>query len=228
MITRNILLLSLAATALATPASSGFYLGAQAGGSLMIGTLNIADQNNQSTASNTRDMGLGYGAQLGYTYQFANSKLFVLGEGYYIKKAGKPKVYWLSFQSDPTTPGSFSLQSTSNYGVALGIGGYLNPKFGLYGKVGFEHKGLKTDYKLPSQSTYTNGTAQSIWTISPGAGFSYKITDSIAINPEYSYALGRKFKILGQTTNPDGSITKSIYFTPTEHRLMLKLNYLFG
>jgi opacity protein-like surface antigen len=232
VITRNILLLSVAAAMLATPASAGFYLGAQAGGALMRGDINYTDKNlQQDTMGHTRAMGAAFGAHLGYLYQL-NSHMFVLGEGYFIKESGKSKSNDLTFQtttsaSSATTKGAFTVQPKSNYGAALGFGAFMNPKFNLYAKVGFESKGLTTTYTLPNASP-ANGTKKSAWSISPGAGCMYKITDSIAINPEYTYVVGKKYKVLPQTTNADGTYSKSINFTPTEHRLMLKLNYMFG
>ena len=228
MITRKILLLSAVAVVLATPTSAGFYLGAQAGGALMRGDVNYTDKNiQQNTISHTRGMGPAFGAHLGYLYQLNNSHIFVLGEGYFIKEATKAKSATLTFQSNSTVPGGFSVKPTSNYGVALGVGAFMNPKFNLYAKVGFESKGLTTTYTLPNASP-VNGTKKSAWSISPGAGFMYKITDSVAINPEYTYVIGKKYKVLPQTTNTDGTYSKSISFTPTEHRLMLKLNYMCG
>jgi opacity protein-like surface antigen len=227
VITRNILLLSVAAAMLATPTSAGFYLGAQAGGTLMRGDVNYTDKNlQQDTTGHARGMGAAYGAHLGYLYHL-NSHMFVLGEGYFIKEATQTKSINLSFQSDPNVPGGFLVNTKNNYGAALGIGVFMNPKFNVYGKVGFENKGLETTYKLPNKSS-AKGTKKSAWSVSPGVGFMYKITDSIAINPEYTYVVGKKYKVLPQTTNTDGTYSKSINFTPTEHRLMLKLNYMFG
>lgn len=228
MNTRKILSLSIVTAMLATPAFSGFYLGAQAGGTLMRGDINYTDQNvQQNTTSHTRGMGIAFGGHLGYLYQLTGSHMFVLGEGYFIKESTKSKSASITFQSDSSVPGSFSVQPKNNYGAALGFGAFMNPKFNLYVKVGFENKGLSTTYTLPNQ-TPANGAKKSAWSISPGAGFMYKITDSIAINPEYTYVVGKKYKVLPQTKNADGTYSKSINFTPTEHRLMLKLNYMFG
>lgn len=225
MITRNILLLSVAVATLATPASSGFYLGAQAGGTLMRGDVNYTDKSlQQDTTGHARAMGAAFGAHLGYLYQL-NSHMFVLGEGYFIKESGKSKSSDLTFQSS-TTKGAFTVKPKNNYGAALGVGVFMNPKFNIYAKVGCESKGLTTTYTLPGQSP-ANGTKKSAWSISPGAGFMYKITDSIAINPEYTYVIGKKYKVLPQTTNADGTYSKSISFAPTEHRLMLKFSYMF-
>lgn len=227
MISQKILLLSAVTALFSSPAISSFYLGAQAGGTLMRGDVNYTDQNvQQNTISHTRGMSAAFGAHLGYLYQLTNNHMFVLGEAFFIKKSTKSKTVNLTFQSDPTIPGKFSTQPTNNYGVALGFGGFLNPKFNLYGKVGFESKGLTTTYTLPNE-TPTNGTKKSAWAISPGAGFMYKITNSIALNPEYTYVMGKKYKVLPQTQNTNGTYSKSISFTPTEHRLMIKLNYMF-
>ena len=212
---------------LATPAFSGFYLGAQAGGTLMRGDLNYTDQNvQQNTTSHTRGMGMAFGGHLGYLYQLTDSHMLVLGEGYFIKESTKSKSADMTFQTS-ATKGVFTVQPKSNYGASVGFGAFMNSKFNLYGKIGFESKGLDTTYTLPNQAL-ANGVKKSAWSIAPGAGFMYKVTDSIALNPEYTYVVGKKYKVLGQITNADGTYTKGISFTPTEHRLMLKLNYMFG
>ena len=226
VITRNILLLSVAAATLATPASSGFYLGAQAGGALMRGDVNYTDKNlQQDTVGHARVMGAAFGAHLGYIYQL-NGHMFVLGEGYFIKESGKSKSLDLTFQSS-TTKGTFTVQPKSNYGAALGVGAFMNPIIGFYAKVGFESKGLTTTYTLPNQSP-ASGAKKSAWSISPGVGIICRLTSAIALSPEYTYVIGKKYKVLPQTTNTDGTYSKSINFTPTEHRLMLKLSYMFG
>ncbi len=192
----------------------------------MRGDVNYTDQSfSQNTTAHTRGMGLAYGAQLGYLYQRENSHMFFLGEGYYIKDSTKSKPYELSFLSS-TTKGAFTVQPTSSYGAALGIGMFFNPKFNLYGKVGLENKGIATTYTLPGQTQATPGVKKAAWGIAPAFGFMYNMTTSVAINPEYTYVMGKKYKVLGQ--NPDGTYTKGIRFTPTEHRLMLRLNYMFG
>jgi len=223
-------LLAAVAVVFTTPSFANFYLGAQAGGSLMRGNINIADQNvQQNTLSHTRGMGADFGAQLGYLYQLTASKMFILGEGYFIKESGKSKLYGLAFQTPiTTTPAGFSVKPTNNYGAALGFGLFMNPKFNVYAKVGFESKGITTTYTLPGQTQTIAGVKKTAWSISPGAGFMYKITDSIAINPEYTYVIGKTYKVLPQTKNADGTYSKCITFTPTEHRLMIKLNYMFG
>lgn len=227
MITRKILLLSAITTLFTSPAISGVYLGAQAGGALMRGDVNYSDQNvQQNTLSHTRGMGAAFGAHLGYLYQLTNSHMFVLGEAFFVKQSTKSKSVNLAFQSDPTVPGKLSVQPTNNYGAALGFGAFMNPKFNLYAKVGFESKGLTTTYTLPN-GLAINGTKKSAWAISPGTGIMYKMTDSIVLNPEYTYVIGKKYKVLPQTKNTNGTYSKSISFTPTEHRLMIKLSYMF-
>lgn len=229
---RRILLLSAAVTMLATPAISGFYLGAQAGGVLTRGDVNYTDRNvQQNTTGHTRGMGAAFGGHLGYLYQLTDSHMFVLGEGYFIKESGKSKSHDLVFRSSAsassaTTKGAFTAQSGINYGASLGFGAFMNPKFNLYVKVGFESKGVTTTYTLPNASP-ADGTEKSAWAISPGAGFMYKMTNSIALNPEFTYVIGKKYKVLPETTNANGTYSKSISFTPTEYRLMLKLNYMF-
>lgn len=214
-------------TAIATPAFSGFYVGAQVGGALTRGDVAFSDNNASQTTIHTRSMGAAYGAQLGYMHHFKDSKMILLAEGGYLKESSKSKQYNLTIPSS-TTPGTLQIEATNSYGAALGVGIFVNPKVGLYAKVGFENKGIKTTYTLPNQTGTFSGKKKTAWSVVPGFGFIYKATHSIGIGAEYNYLIGKKYNILPQTTNTNSSFIKSINFTPTEHRMLIKLNYMFG
>jgi opacity protein-like surface antigen len=209
--------------AASTPAFSRIYLGGQVGGAMMRGEAHYIDQNvQQDSTSKARGTGLAYGFHLGYEHTLHNHLFFFL-EGFYIKESIKALTSTLNFQSNPTVPGQLNVKPSSSYGASVGVGVELNPKFDLYAKLGFEKKNLKITYTLPLGQT-TNGAKSSAWAIAPGAGFGFRITPSIILGPEYTYVMGKKYKVLPQTTNTDGTYSKSIYFTPTEHRFMLKLS----
>ena len=214
--------------ALSSPASADFYVGGQIGGMLGRADVNYADQNlQQNTTTHYRGLGMVYGINLGYLYKLKNQRMFFYIEGMYNAGSFKSQALGLTFQSNPGKPGVLNVKPSSSYGATLGLGAFLNPKFFMYVKVGGEHQSVKTTYTLPDQTGTTAGAKKSAWTLAPGLGFGYKMTDSLALSPEYSYILGRKYKILPQTTNADGTFSKSIYFIPGFHRVMLKLTYSF-
>lgn len=228
MSTKNIKLMLLATALFSSPGYSGFYLGVQAGGALMRGDITYSEANVQQPTLHARKMGSAYGGQLGYMYHFKSSKVILMAEGTYLKESSKTKNYDLSFSSSTTNKGTLCIEGTKSFGGSIGAGIFVNPKVGFYGKVGFENKGLKTTYTLPGSTQTYSGKKTAAWSVVPGLGFIYKPTDSIGFGVEYSYLIGKKYNVLPQTTNANGSFSQSIYFTPTEHRLLLKINYMFG
>ncbi|MDP3372120.1 MAG: outer membrane beta-barrel protein [Candidatus Paracaedibacteraceae bacterium] len=228
MSTTNIRSILAAVALLSSPAYSGFYLGAQAGAALMRGDILYSEANVQQPTAHARKMGAAYGGQLGYMYHFKNSKMVLMGEGTYLKESSKTKKYDLSFPSSTLNKGTLCVEGTRSFGGSLGVGVFVNPKVGFYGKVGFENKGLKTTYTLPGNIQTYSGKKTAIWSVVPGLGFIYKPTDSIGMGLEYNYLIGKKYNVLPQTTNANGTYSQSIYFTPTEHRLLFKINYMFA
>ncbi len=209
---------------------AGIYLGVQAGGDMLTGD-HVYDNpaSNSSTnqgISTMRAIGGVYGGHLGYFYSPVGGRVFFFGEALGLTGSAKQQKDLAIIGS--TKEGTFSVSRKMTLGAAGGGGIFVNPMVGFYVKLGYEQ--TKFDFSY-TQLTYGTNTSESFSKKSTGVNFGggllYKMTNSIFINGEYTYATGKKMRVRSSDDAINGA-RRGYSFTPSEHRLMLKLSYMFG
>ena len=214
---------------LVTPSAAGIYLGAQVGGDLLKGD-HVYENANVSPVvqgvSPVKAMGAVYGAHLGYFYNPIGARTFFFGELLGLMGAAKQQKD-LSVTGG-TKEGLFSVSRKMTVGAAAGGGVFINPMVGFYGKIGYEQTAFDFSY---TQLTYGTNTSESFSKKSAGVNFGggllYKATESVFLGAEYTYAMGKKIRIRSSDSAINGA-RRGYSFKPGEHRLMLKVSYMFG
>lgn len=219
----------LCTSTLTTSSIAGIYLGVQAGGGMLKGDHIYDNPTNTSTnqgATAMRAIGGVYGGHLGYFYSPVGGRAFFFGEA--LGLTGSAKQQKDLAVTGGTKEGIFSISRKMTLGAAGGGGIFVNPMVGFYVKLGYEQ--TKFDFSY-TQLTYGTQASESFSKKSTGVNFGggllYKITNSVFVNGEYTYATGKKIRV----RSSDGAINgarRGYSFTPGEHRLMLKLSYMFG
>jgi opacity protein-like surface antigen len=214
----------------AVPSVAGIYLGVQVDGDLLKGD-HLYDNADVTPvvqgASAVKAMGAVYGGQLGYFYSPIGARTFFFGEVLGLTGSATQQKDLITTASS-TKDGLFSVSRKMTMGAALGGGIFINPLVGFYAKLGYEQTAFNFSY---TQLKYGTNAAESFSKKSSGINFGggliYKMTESIFINAEYTYSTGKKMRLRATDSAINGA-KRGYSFTPTEHRLMLKLSYMFG
>lgn len=214
---------------LVTPSVAGIYLGAQVGGDLLKGD-HIYENANVSPVvqgvSSAKAMGAVYGVHLGYFYSPVGVRTFFFGE--ILGLMGSAKQQKDLLVTGGTKEGLFSISRKMTLGAAAGAGMFINPMVGFYAKIGYEQTAFDFSY---TQLTYGTNASEHFSKKSAGVNFGggllYKAAESVFLGAEYTYAMGKKIRIRSSDSAINGA-RRGYAFTPGEHRLMLKVSYMFG
>lgn len=210
--------------------ASAEFTGLYAGGNVGVAMLQGTHQYNNGTSSpagKQKVNALGYlaGANFGYLKQMGNSKLVVGGE-VFGDLAGPSAKKDLQIP-DGSIEGKVNIRHKMILGAGLILGGVMNPKVLVYTKVAYEMDKFELKYTNLTYGTVpTEKFTKSVRGIVPSAGVLYKVTNSLLVGGEYSYALMAKLEPRKDATVINGA-QRGYNYTPTEQRLTVKFAYLF-
>lgn len=205
---------------------TGLYVGGNVGVAMLQGTHQYSN-GTSAPAGKQKVNALGYlaGANFGYIKQMGDSKL-VMGGEIFGDMAGPSAKKDLQIP-DGSIEGKVNFKHKMILGGGIILGGVMNPKVLVYTKLAYEMNKFELKY-----TNLTYGTVpmekytKSIRGIVPSAGVLYKLTNSLLVGGEYSYALMAKLEPRKDKTVINGA-QRGYSYTPTEHRLTVKFAYLF-
>jgi opacity protein-like surface antigen len=196
----------------------GPFLGVHGGIALLTGVHKYTNATPQEGKVILNDPGYIAGLQAGY------SKI-IIGVELYFSKTGINTQKNLQVAGG-TIEGQVTIQHRSAMGLAVLSGLVLNPKVALYGKLAIETNKFNLKYNnLTFQTPTTVIYDSSLRGIVPGAGIFYKLTKEIVVGGEYDYSLIKKTQPRSDN-DPVAGVARGFSFSPNEHRLMVKVNYI--
>jgi hypothetical protein len=198
---------------------TGFYAGGTVGAAMLQGTHEYSN-GTSSPAGKQKVNAIGYlaGGNLGYIKQMGDSKLVLGGEAY-AAMAGPNAKKDLQIPNGPIE-GKANISHKMILGAGIIIGAVMNPK--AYEMNKFELKYTNLTYGTVPSEKFT----KSIRGIVPSLGALCKVSNSLLVGAEYSYALMGKLEPRKDTTVINGA-QRGYSYTPTEHRVVAKIVYLF-
>lgn len=205
---------------------TGLYAGGNVGIALLGGTHQYSN-GTSALAGKQKVNTLGYlaGANFGYLRQMGDSKL-VLGGEIFGDLAGPNAKKDLQIADGPIE-GKVNVSHKMILGGGIILGGVMNPKVLVYTKLAYEMNKFELKYtNLTYGSVPTEKHTKSVRGIVPSAGVLYKVTNSLLVGGEYSYALMAKLEPRKDSTVINGA-QRGYNYTPTEHRVTVKFVYLF-
>lgn len=210
---KRLMFLLLASPLIAKEAFTGFFIGAKAGGDLLTGKNKYQSANGDGKSTLRKIGGV---AGLGAGYMYLNAKKMLMGgEVYYDIRTAK------TTQTMATTipEGKFNVAHKNSIGIAAFVGAAANPKLVAYAKFAYELNSF--EIKL---TNLPNGAAdvklnKRISGLLPGAGIMYKLSDSIIVGAEYSYAILTDLKTTAGTLNTT--------YSPAENRVSGSIRWIF-
>lgn len=192
---------------------TGIFLSLKAGGDLLTGKHKYETVGgiNESTL---RKIGMSYGLGLGYM-KLTPSKVLWGGEVYYEGRSLKAK----QKMATNIDEGELTVSHKKSMGLSCMVGMAANPKLVAYGKFSLESNSFELNYQNLARGAESSKMSKRIVGILPGAGILYKLSDSILVGAEYSFAVLKEIK-----TTP-GTITST--YTPVENRVSANIRWLF-
>jgi hypothetical protein len=203
----------------------GAYVGADLGLGYASTQHKYADLQGKGKATQT-SYGAVYGAHAGYLYEIGASKTIVGGEVYGNLSSMNPSVK-LGADNFPVQ-GDAKIKRSTSAGAALIVGKMLNIKTMVYGRVAYEHATYQHEYKFRTSNTLGQQAGKTLKKnvafTAPviGGGLAYKVARMIMVGGEYQFAgmYGKK-----KVVNMSNFQTET---DPVEHRIMLKVSFVFG
>lgn len=203
----------------------GLYLGADLGLGYSTNEHDYADANGAGKTTKTA-FGAVYGAHVGYLYEIGTSKTIVGAEIYGNLTSMNPS---FKFGADGfPVQGDVKIKRKNSLGLAVLIGKMFNIKTMIYGRLAYERAAFDHEYKFDTTSYITQYAGQSVKKsvsiMAPviGLGLAYKPARAIIVGGEYQFAgLYGKKKVIS-----DSNFQTEI--SPVEHRLLLKISFVFG
>jgi opacity protein-like surface antigen len=217
---------TLGVTTCVSSLSAGFYAGGSLGLGLFTGDHKYTIPATGEGITHVKGIGPLIGAHGGYTHLIGGGITFVGAELFGLMGTGNATGD-VKVTGGPLN-GKVKARRKITLGAAVLAGTFINPKVGLYAKIGFERNSYKFEYReLTFQTPNTENRSKSTLGFAPGAGVIFRLAPSVAIAAEYTYAMGKKMIIRSDTTASQGA-TRGFFFTPSEQRLLVKLSYMFG
>lgn len=206
-------------------AFGGAYLGVDLG----IGHASIQHKYSDVTGSGKvtkATTGAVYGAHAGYLYEIGTSKTIVGGELYGNTSSPTPS---FSVGTDNfAVQGEVKIKRTMAVGGALVVGKMFNLKTMLYGRLAYEFATFEHRYNFNATSIVTQFAGKSVKkNVSVGGavmglGLAYKVSRMMMAGAEYQFAgMYGRHKSLSQSNF-------KTEIEPVEHRLLLKVSFVFG
>ncbi|NBT84987.1 MAG: hypothetical protein EBT45_00555 [Alphaproteobacteria bacterium] len=205
---------------------TGFYAGGTVGAAMLQGTHEYSN-GTSSPAGKQKVNAIGYlaGGNLGYIKQMGDSKLVLGGEAY-AAMAGPNAKKDLQIPNGPIE-GKANISHKMILGAGIIIGAVMNPKVMMYTKLAYEMNKFELKYTNLTYGTVPSEKfTKSIRGIVPSLGALCKVSNSLLVGAEYSYALMGKLEPRKDTTVINGA-QRGYSYTPTEHRVVAKIVYLF-
>lgn len=207
-------------TTTATMASN--YGGIFVGGGLGIGALRSETKYTDTALgegkTTSTKIGGYYQLHAGYLHEVGTSKT-MLGGDVYMNSSSAKKTNNMGVNGQPIV-GTLEQKRSSGYGIALIAGKLVNPKVMVYGRMGYEVS--RYDMKVTLVAGGSQNSTKSYTGMVPGVGMNYKVTSNVLVGLGYDYAglFGNKVIYSAGTTN--------IQVNPAEHRVMMKVSYVFN
>lgn len=211
----------------AIPVSAAFYVGGQFGSSLLKGEhemMNAATTPPTVTTLKAKKIGFQYGAQLGYQFE-PHLKNFFFVEALGMMGGGNVQKSMLT--KSGIEEGTLQFKRKMSFGAAVGLGMRFHPALGAYLRVGYEwstydilYKNIK--YGTDSTEKYNTKSGE----VTPGMGLLFSLSDSWFLKCDYIYGINKNMKIRKSGTSINGS-NRQMTLKPSEHRLMIHINYHF-
>ncbi len=112
-------------------------------------------------------------------------------------------------------------------GPAVGVGMRFHPSLGVYAKIAYQW--VKHDIKYDNVSfleekSFTKSALQGTPVF--GAGLAYSYSPAILMQFEYNFGLKKDISI-SDDSGKVGGIVRSMTYSPSEHRLQLRVSYHF-
>jgi opacity protein-like surface antigen len=192
---------------------TGIFLSLKAGGDLLTGKhkYETVGGANESTL---RKIGISYGFGLGYM-KLAPSKVLWGGEVYYEGRSLKAKQKMATVIDE----GELTVSHKNAMGLSGMVGMAANPKLVAYGKFSLESNSFELNFKNLARGAENKKITKRTLGMLPGTGLLYRLSDSILVGMEYSFAVLKEIK-----TTP-GTITST--YSPAENRLSTNVRWLF-
>lgn len=210
---KRLLLLAFITPLMAKEPFTGGFIGLKAGGDLLTGQ-NKYQSLNGDGKSTLRKLGGSAGLSAGYMYLNAK-KMLMGGEVYYDMRTAKAT----QTMATAIAEGKFNVAHKNSIGVTGFIGAAANPKLVAFAKFSIESNAFEIKFtNLP------NGAAdvklnKRITGFLPGAGVMYKLSDSIIVGAEYSYA------VLSDLKTKAGNLNAT--YSPAENRASATFRWIF-
>jgi hypothetical protein len=205
---------------------TGFYAGGSIGAAMLQGTHQYSN-GTSAPAGKQKVSGLGYlaGGNLGYIRQMGDSKLVLGGEAF-ATMAGPNAKKDLQIP-DGSIEGKVNISQKMFFGAAIIVGAVMNPKVMMYTKLAYEMDKFELKYTNLTYGTVpAEKFTKSVRGIVPSLGGLCKVSNSLLVGAEYSYALIGKLEPRKDSTVINGA-KRGYSYTPTEHRVVAKVVYLF-
>ena len=203
----------------------GVFLGAHGGLALLTGIHKYTKATPQDGKITMNEPGYLAGLQAGYLH-YAEASRILIGVELYFSMTGINSQKDLKADGGPIE-GQVKFKHRSAMGMAILSGIAINPKVALYGKVALESNKFNLSYtSLTFQKPTSEKFDASLRGFVLGGGLYYKVASAILLGAEYGYSIMKKTQPRSDTVAVNG-VRRGYSFSPNEHRLVAKINYLF-
>lgn len=205
-----------------TAAMASNYGGIFVGGGLGVGVMRNETKYTDTAfgegKTTTTKVGGYYQLHAGYLHELGTSKTMLGGDVY--MNSSSAKIINNIGVNGRAIVGTLEQKRSSGYGLAFIAGKLVNPKVMLYGRLGYEVSHYDMKVTLINQASQSS--KKSYTGIVPGVGMNYKVTPNVLVGLGYDYAGLFSNKVIYSAG------TTSLHVTPAEHRVMMKVSFVFS